>query len=145
MSVNRVILLGNLGKDPEVRYLDNNKVVAQLSLATSETYTDRNGEKKVDTEWHQVEMWDAMAKTAEKYLKKGMQVYIEGKIRTYKWRDKEGHELTGKKIRATSMTLLGGGQRGNEQESRTDSSSALPHGFPPVGSTDTSLTDDLPF
>ena len=141
MSVNKVILLGNIGKDPEVRYLDNNKVVAQFSLATSETYTDRNGDKKTDTEWHNIEMWDAMAKTAEKYLKKGMQVYIEGKIRTYKWKDKEGNEISGKKIRATSMTLLNG-QRENENKT---SSEISPSAQPVPDSGGNNLTDELPF
>ncbi len=138
MAVNRVILLGNLGKDPEVRYLDKDKAVAQLSIATSETYTDRNGEKRIDTEWHHVEMWDAMAITAEKYLKKGMQVYIEGKIKSYKWRDKEGNEISGKKIRATSMTLLNNSPKGNDTEVE------IQH-HTPANSDSNSLTDDLPF
>ncbi len=138
MSVNKVILLGNVGRDPEVRYFENNKVVAQFSLATSETFTDKNGDKRTDTEWHHIEMWDAMAKTAEKYLKKGMQVYIEGKIRTYKWKDKEGNEITDKKIRATSMTLLNSGQRKND-DSTNNTISPLPE------SGGNNLTDDLPF
>ena len=138
MSVNKVILLGNVGRDPEVRYFENNKVVAQFSLATSETYADKNGDKKIDTEWHHIEMWDAMAKTAEKYLKKGMQVYIEGKIRTYKWKDKEGNEITDKKIRATSMTLLNSAQRKNDDEIKNPIS-PLPE------SGGNNLTDDLPF
>jgi single-strand DNA-binding protein len=142
MSVNKVILLGNLGKDPEVRYFDNNKVVAQFSLATSETYMDRNGDKKVDTEWHNIEMWDNLAKTAEKFLKKGLQVYLEGKIKTESWRDKEGNEKTGKKIRVTSMTLLGGVPKGNTENKPGASGeySQTPH-----DSDGNSLTDDLPF
>ncbi len=140
MSVNRVILLGNIGRDPEVRYFDNNKVVAQFSLATSETFTDKNGDKRTDTEWHHIEMWDAMAKTAEKYLKKGMQVYIEGKIRTYKWKDKEGNEISDKKIRATSMTLLNSVPRKNDDEKKNTLSTEV------SSSPETSnLTDDLPF
>jgi single-strand DNA-binding protein len=132
MSVNKVILLGNLGKDPEVRYLDNNKVVAHFTMATSETFTLKDGTKKVETEWHHIELWDNLAKVAEKYLKTGSQVFIEGKIRTESWRDKEGVEHTGKKIRATSMTLVG-------------NRAATPD--PPVlnahpGALD---TDDLPF
>lgn len=107
MSVNKVILLGNLGKDPETRYLDRERVVSILSIATSETYTNRNGEKKTDTEWHRVELWDEMARIAEKYLRKGAPVYIEGKIRTETWKDKDGNDRTGIKIRATSMNLIG--------------------------------------
>ncbi|MFA6260935.1 MAG: single-stranded DNA-binding protein [Bacteroidia bacterium] len=141
MSVNKVILLGNLGRDPETRYLENNRVVTTFSLATSESFTDRNGERKTDTEWHRIEMWDNLAKIAEKYLRKGSQVYIEGKIKTDSWRDKEGNERTGTKIKALSMTLVG--QRNAD---------------PPAGNPDTGNTanntapaetpagdDDLPF
>jgi single-strand DNA-binding protein len=140
MSVNKVILVGNLGKDPEVRYLDNQKVVAQFSLATSETYTDRNGERKVETEWHNIEMWDNLAKIAEKYLKKGSQVYVEGKIKSESWKDKEGIERTGKKIRVISMTLLG------SSPSRTNNDTA--GGNPPIvapPSNSPEAGDDLPF
>lgn len=140
MSVNKVILLGNLGKDPETRYLENNRVVTTFSLATSETFTDKNGERKTDTEWHRVELWDNLAKIAEKYLKKGSQVYIEGKIKSENWKDKEGNEKTGIKIRGISLTLLGG-QRSNE-----NSSTAAPK--PPDAEPSTAepvSTDDLPF
>jgi single-strand DNA-binding protein len=142
MSVNKVILLGNIGRDPELRYFENNKVVAQFSLATSETFTDKQGNKRTDTEWHIVEMWDSLAKTAEKYLKKGMQVYIEGKIRTYKWKDKEGHEISDKKIRATSMTLLNNAQRKNDVEDIKDHSSENPSIPESAGNN---LTNELPF
>src|SRR6478609_7712457 len=107
MSVNKVILIGHLGKDPLVRYLDSERVVATFSLATSETFTNKKGERKVETEWHNIEMWDTLAKIAEKYLKKGMLVYVEGKIKSEQWRDKDGTEKTGKKIRVISMNMLG--------------------------------------
>lgn len=107
MSVNKVILIGNLGRDPEVRYLDNQRVVAQFSLATTESFTNNSGERKTETEWHQIETWDNLARIAEKYLKKGSQVYIEGKIKTAVWRDKEGIEHTEKKIKAININLLG--------------------------------------
>jgi single-strand DNA-binding protein len=144
MSVNKVILVGNLGRDPEVRYLDNQKVVAQFSLATSETYTDKNGERKVDTEWHNVEMWDTLAKIAEKYLKKGSQVYIEGKIRSEHWRDKEGIERSGKKIRAVSITLLGSSRNNNADNSGngTEPQQGMP-AVPPPNLPEAG--DDLPF
>jgi single-strand DNA-binding protein len=106
MSVNKVILLGNLGKDPEVRYLEQNRVVAKFTLATSETFTNRQGERQTETEWHNIEVWDNLARIVEKYVKKGNQLYLEGKIRTERWTDKEGHEHTTKKIKATSLTLL---------------------------------------
>jgi len=106
MSVNKVILLGNLGKDPEVRYLEQNRVVAKFTLATSETFTNRQGERQTETEWHNIEVWDNLARIVEKYVKKGNQLYLEGKIRTERWTDKEGHEHSTKKIKATSLTLL---------------------------------------
>ena len=90
-SVNKVILLGNLGKDPEVRRLENGAVVASFSIATSEVYTDRSsGEKKELTDWHDIVVWRGLAEVAEKYLKKGYKVYVEGKLKKRSWQDKEG-------------------------------------------------------
>jgi single-strand DNA-binding protein len=107
-SVNKVILIGNLGSDPEVRYLESGSAVAKFNIATTESYTNKNGERVDNTEWHRIELWEGLAKVAEKYLKKGNQVYIEGRIRTDSWTDKEGQQKTGITIRANSMTLLGG-------------------------------------
>jgi len=107
-SVNKVILIGNLGSDPEVRYLESGSAVAKFNIATTESYTNKNGERVDNTEWHRIELWEGLAKVAEKYLKKGNQVYIEGRIRTDSWTDKEGQQRTGVTIRASSMTLLGG-------------------------------------
>jgi single-strand DNA-binding protein len=106
MTVNKVILLGNLGRDPEVRYLDNKRVVAIFPLATNEVYTDKNGQKIRQTEWHNIEVWDGLAKVAEKYLKKGFTIYLEGKIRTDTWTDKEGINRSQKKIRGHSFTII---------------------------------------
>ena len=89
-GVNKVILVGHLGKDPEVRHLENGVNVASFSLATTETITNKNGEKQDLTEWHNIVVWRGLADVAEKYLKKGKQVYVEGKIRTRSWDDKEG-------------------------------------------------------
>jgi len=115
MSVNKVILVGNVGKDPEVKYIDNNKVVARVTLATNESYKDRNGNNVEQTEWHNIELWDDLARLAEKYVKKGKMLYIEGKLRTNKWMDKEtNQERQSKFIRATTMTFLGGGSGNNE-------------------------------
>jgi len=145
MSLNKVMLIGNLGKDPEVRYLDNNKVVATFTIATNENYTDKNGEKRTETEWHRIEMWDQLAKIAEKYLKKGSQVYVEGRIRTENWRDKEGNERSDKKIRVSGLTLLGAKQNNDgENVSRQTEHSGSNHqsdsnAQPPVAN------DDLPF
>lgn len=107
-SVNKVILIGNLGSDPEVRYLESGSAVAKFNIATTESYTNKSGERVDNTEWHRIELWEGLAKVAEKYLKKGNQVYIEGRIRTDSWTDKEGQQRTGVTIRANSMTLLGG-------------------------------------
>ena len=81
-GVNKVILIGNLGSDPEVRHLSNGSVVANFNIATSESYTNKNGERVTQTEWHRIEIWEGLAKVAEQYLKKGQSVYIEGKIKT---------------------------------------------------------------
>ena len=88
-GVNKVILIGNLGKDPEVRYLDNGVAVANMSIATTENYKNKQGDRVSQTEWHDVVLWRGLAEIAEKYLKKGSSVYIEGKIRTNKWVDKD--------------------------------------------------------
>lgn len=140
MSLNKVMLIGNVGRDPEVRYLDKDKVVCTFSLATSENYTDRiTGEKKTETEWHRLEMWDNLAKIAEKYIKKGNQIYVEGKLRAENWKDKDGNEKTGIKIRVTALTLLG--SRSNEakpsDESSTKDINTTTHQPQP--------DDDLPF
>lgn len=118
MSVNKVILVGNVGKDPEVKYLDGNKAVARITIATNESYRDRNGQLVEQTEWHNVELWDDLARLAEKYVKKGKMLYIEGKIRTNKWVDKDtNQERQSKYIRANAMTFLGGGTGGGEEGS----------------------------
>jgi single-strand DNA-binding protein len=124
MSVNKVILVGNVGRDPEVKYIDANKVVARLAIATNESYRDRNGNLVDQTEWHNVELWDDLARLAEKYVKKGKMLYIEGKLRTNKWTDKEtNQERQSKFIRATQMTFLGGtGSGGNDEGSGSQSS-----------------------
>ncbi len=116
-GVNKVILLGNLGADPEVKYLEGDKAVAKLRLATTESYKDRNGNRVDQTEWHDLEMWDGQAKIAEQYLKKGSQIYVEGKIKTDTWQDDQGQNKYRTKIRVLSFTMLGGkpdGMGGNQ-------------------------------
>ncbi|HEU4717361.1 MAG TPA: single-stranded DNA-binding protein [Bacteroidia bacterium] len=98
-GVNKVILIGNLGKDPEVRYLEGGIAVANFPLATTETFRDKNGNKNEQTEWHQVVLWRRLAEVAEKYLRKGQMVYLEGKIRSRSWEDKE----TGQKRYTTEI------------------------------------------
>jgi single-strand DNA-binding protein len=106
-SVNKVILIGNLGKDPEVRHLENGAVVANFSIATSETYTDRNTGRKVEnTDWHNIVVWRGLAEVVEKYVKKGHKVYVEGKLRTRSWQDKEGNTRYTTEVVADEMTML---------------------------------------
>ena len=119
-GVNKVILVGNLGKDPEVRHLENGATVANFSLATTESYKDRNtGERRDQTEWHNVVLWRGLADIAEKYLKKGSPVYIEGKIRTRSWEDKEGNTRYTTEIVGDQMQMLG-----RASDSRQDTGSA---------------------
>lgn len=105
-GVNKVILIGNLGKDPEVRYLDSGIVVANISLATTENYKNKNGERVSQTEWHDIVLWRGLAEVAEKYLKKGSSIYIEGKIRTSKWVDKENIARYKTEIMADKLNML---------------------------------------
>ncbi len=111
-GVNKVILVGNLGADPEVKYLEGDKAVAKIRLATTESYKDRSGNRVEQTEWHDLEMWDQQAKIAEQYLKKGSQIYVEGKIKTDSWQDDQGQNRYRTKIRVISFTMLGGKPEG---------------------------------
>lgn len=125
-GVNKVILVGNLGKDPEVRHLESGAVVANFPLATSETYKDRKtGERITQTEWHNIVIWRGLAEVAEKYLKKGSSVYVEGKLRTRSWDDKEGNKRYTTEIVADNMTMLGGkadsGAGNNNQQASSES------------------------
>jgi single-strand DNA-binding protein len=104
--INKVILLGRLGKDPVVRRLDNGRVVANVTLATNDYYT-KDGQRLESTEWHNLEMWDKQAETAEKYLKKGSLLYVEGKIRTDRYTDAEGQERQTRKIRVNNFQMMG--------------------------------------
>ena len=106
-SVNRVILIGNLGKDPETRYLPNGDAVANFTIATTETFKDKSGAKQEQTEWHRISLFGRTAEVAGEYLKKGSPVYIEGRIRTRKWQDKEGQDRYTTEIIGDRMQLLG--------------------------------------
>lgn len=105
-GVNKVILIGNLGKDPEVRYLDGGVAVANFPLATTEVHKNRAGEKVESTEWHNIVLWRGLAEVAEKLLKKGMQVYIEGRLRTRSWEDKDGSKKRATEIVGENLTIL---------------------------------------
>lgn len=106
-GINKVILVGNLGKDPEVRHLEGGAVVAKFPLATSESYKTKEGQRIDQTEWHNIVMWRGLAESAEKFLRKGSLVYIEGKIRTRSWDDKDGNKRYVTEIIADTMTMLG--------------------------------------
>jgi len=107
-GVNKVILIGNLGKDPEVRTLETGVKVCSFSIATSEKYKTKDGKEETQTEWHNIVMWRGLAEVAEKYLRKGNTVYIEGKLRTRKWTDKENVTRYTTEIVADNMTMIGG-------------------------------------
>lgn len=107
-GVNKVILVGNLGKDPEVRHLENGAAVANFPIATTESYKDKNGNRQEQTEWHNIVLWRGLADIAEKYLRKGSQVYIEGKLRSRSWEDKEGNTRYITEVIGDNLTMLGG-------------------------------------
>jgi single-strand DNA-binding protein len=106
MSVNKVILVGRLGRDPETRYTGGGQAVANFSLATDESYKDRNGERQKRTEWHRITAWGKLAEICQQYLKKGTMVYIEGRIQSREWQDKEGQKRTSYDIVANTMKML---------------------------------------
>lgn len=111
-SVNKVILVGNLGRDPEVRYMPNGDAVANYSIATTETWKDKNGMRQEKTEWHNIVMYRRLAEIAGEYLKKGSSVYIEGRLQTRKWQDKQGNDRYTTEIVADQMQMLGGRNSG---------------------------------
>ncbi|MBY0474187.1 MAG: single-stranded DNA-binding protein [Nitrosomonas sp.] len=122
-SVNKVILIGNLGKDPETRYMPNGDAVTTITLATTDTWKDKNGEKQSKTEWHRVVMYRKLAEIAGEYLKKGRSVYIEGRLETKKWTDKQNIERYTTQIVAEDMKMLGNKLTGNADESDSESKS----------------------
>lgn len=113
--VNKVILVGNVGRDPEVRYLDSGVAKASFSLATSETYKDKSGQKVSQTEWHNIVVWRGQAEVIEKYVKKGDRLYIEGKIKSRDYTDKEGVKKYITEIVVDNFQMLGSPNRGNNQ------------------------------
>ena len=153
-GVNKVILIGNLGKDPEIRYLESGTAVANLTLATTERYKDRNGNQVENTEWHDLEMWEGLAKIAEQYLKKGSSIYVEGKIKTDSWQDDQGNKKYRTRIRVQQMTMLGGGGSNaggaplttgtSEPVSVPEAAEPMPAAPAPAPKEDNSI-DDLPF
>jgi single-strand DNA-binding protein len=141
-GVNKVILVGHLGKDPEVRTLEAGTKVATFSLATTESFKGKDGQRVDQTEWHSIVLWRGLAEVAEKYLKKGQLVYIEGKLKTRSW-EKDGIKKYTTEIQADNMSMLGGKKDGQEypaQESAVNSVPPMDNPLQPSGPT-----DDLPF
>ena len=136
MSINKAILVGNVGKDPEVRYLEGGTSVASFSLATTEVYKNKNGEKVSQTEWHNIVAWRGLAELAEKYITKGRQLYIEGKITNRSWEDKEGNKRYTTEIVANTIQLLG---------RRTDENSGDPGPAADPGKPKTTKPDQAEF
>ena len=135
---NKVVLIGNLGKDPEVRHLESGAVVASFPLATSESYKDKTGNKVEHTEWHNIVVWRGLAEIAEKYLRKGKMVCVEGKIRSRTWEDKEGNKRYTTEIIADNFRMLGGKRDDADMETATAEARTSE-------ADGESAADDLPF
>jgi len=124
MSINKVILIGNIGQDPEIRRLESGMQVANFSLATSEIYKDKQGNKQTNTEWHNIQIWGSLADVVERYVKKGDKLYLEGKIKTSSWEDKEGNKKYKTDIICNIMQMLG--NRTNNKSPESEESDDLP-------------------
>ena len=146
-GVNKVIIVGNVGRDPEVRYTQSGRAVASFSVATSERFQDKEGQTQERTEWHRVVAWARLAEICGEYLRKGKQVYIEGRLQTRDWEDKDGHKRYTTEIIANVMQMLGrrgedGGSPSDESSSRGSSSDADTSSQTPAGSAG---DDEIPF
>lgn len=150
-GINKVILVGNLGRDPEVRYTSSGAAVANVTVATSENWKDRNtGERQERTEWHRVVLFGRLGEIAGEYLKKGSQVYIEGRLQTRKWQDRDGQDRYTTEVVASDMQMLGGRGGGGEGYSAGPPADAYEpaaaQGGGPAGNIpDTDFDDDIPF
>jgi len=146
--INKVIIVGNLGKDPEVRHFEGGSSVASFSVATSESYMDKKTNEKVtNTEWHNISLWGGLAGVAEKYLKKGNQVYIEGSLRTRKWQDKDGNDRYTTEIVGRTMKMLGGRDSGSSSYTPPPVAADAPAEVKESAASTTTSGDgdDLPF
>ena len=141
-SVNKVILVGNLGRDAELRYTPSGAAVAKFSLATTEIWNDKGGQRQERTEWHNIDLWGKPAESLSEYLTKGKQVYVEGRLQTDEYTDKEGTKRKSTKIRCDKIVLLGGGGRGVSSP-RGESAAGQPSGQ--ITSSDPLTDDDIPF
>ncbi|HTN93208.1 MAG TPA: single-stranded DNA-binding protein [Gallionella sp.] len=151
MSVNKVILIGRLGKDPETRYMTSGEAVTNCTLATSENWKDKSGEKQEKTEWHNLVFYRRLAEIAGEYLKKGSQIYVEGKLQTRKWQDKEGKDRYTTEIVVNEMTMLGSKSSGSgsfevvENKPAAASGTDAPAKAAPAKGSFDNFDDDIPF
>jgi single-strand DNA-binding protein len=152
MSVNKVILIGRLGKDPETRYMTSGEAVTNATLATSENWKDKSGEKQEKTEWHNLVFYRRLAEIAGEYLKKGSQIYVEGKLQTRKWQTKEGQDRYTTEIVVNEMTMLGGKSSGGSFEVVENRPAASAGGSAPAKAAPAAaksnfdnFDDDIPF
>ncbi len=153
-SVNKAILIGNLGKDPEVRYMPSGEAIANITLATTDTWKDKSGEKQEKTEWHRVSFFGRQAEVVGEYLKKGSQIYVEGRIQTRKWQDKEGQDRYTTEIVADRMQMLGSKSSTsgsfevveNKPAAASSGGGAAPDkAAPPAKNSFDNFDDDIPF
>lgn len=152
-SINRVILLGHAGRDPELRYTPDGSPIANLSIATSRTWKDKNGEKKEDTEWHKLVFYNRLAEVVGEYVKKGSQIYVEGRLKTRKWQDRDGTDRYTTEVIVENMQMIGGnrdsagqaapkGATANQYRAARNGSAPPPSGGAPNFSD---MDDDIPF
>ena len=147
MSLNKAILIGRLGRDPEVRQMPNSEAVCNFSIATSETWKDQHGQKQERTEWHAITLYRRMAEVAGQYLKKGSLVYIEGRIQSRKYTGKDGIERTAYEIIGSEMKMLGGKAEGSSESANTAEPPAPPRRQAPAAPAQPvdDINDDVPF
>lgn len=144
-SLNKALIIGNLGRDPEMRYLPSGEAVANLAIATTEKYKDKQGQQQEATEWHRVSFFGRTAEVCGHHLKKGSQVYIEGSIRTRKYTDKEGVEKYTTEIRGDRMQMLGGKPEGSSAPAQQQASQSAMRSQRPSSSGFDDMEDDIPF
>ncbi len=143
MAVNKAILVGYVGNDPEVRYIDSGTPVCNFRMATSEVYKNKNGEKVTSTEWHNIVLWRGLAEVAEKYVKKGTQIYVEGRIRTRSWDDKDGNKRYTTEIVGDNMQLLG--KKGDDYSVPSEPARNTQSSQSEEMNSEADGADDLPF
>ena len=144
-SVNKVILVGNLGRDAELRYTPGGAAVATLNLATTEVWNDKGGQRQEKTEWHRIVLWGKQAESLQEYLTKGKQIYVEGRLQTRQWDDKDGNKRYTTEIKADRITLLGGGGGGRGASMDRGGTTAMSHAGGDEPPVEPITDDDIPF